>query len=84
MIIDRRFKDYAEFKIMKPYIFVGDESNDSDEFKDFIGWAWIDRHRNYTDHYENPVHGDCEDCYVIGFIEYENDNDEELWELLPN
>jgi len=83
MIIDKRFNNFAEFKIMKPYIWIGSET-DVEEFKDEIGWGWLDEDGNYIDNYKNPVHScDVEDWYVIGFIDYKNNNDIELWSLLP-
>jgi len=83
MIIDKRFDNFAELKIMKPYIWVGAET-DVEEFKDEIGWGWIDKHGNYIDNYKNPVHGSSiEDWYVVGFINYKNNNDCELWDVLP-
>ncbi|MDD2495980.1 MAG: hypothetical protein PHE29_12405 [Tissierellia bacterium] len=80
-IIDKRFNNEANIKIMKPYLWIGNESNIED-FKDEIGYGWIDESGNYIDNYENPIHGNCDDWFVIGFIEYKNNNDAELWNLL--
>ena len=81
MIIDKRFNNEVSFKIMKPYIWIGNET-DIEEFKNQTGYGWIDRDGNYIDNFENPIHGDIDDWFVIGFKEYKDDNDKELWEKL--
>jgi len=81
MIIDKRFNNEVNLKIMKPYIWIGDETN-IEEFKGQTGYGWVDRDGNYVDNFENPIHGDIDDWFVIGFIEYRNNDDEELWNKL--
>jgi hypothetical protein len=83
MIIDKRFKYEITFKIMKPYLWVGNETG-IEEFKNATGYAWIDKDGNYVDNFENPVHSYLYYLIVIGFIEYKDDNDEELWELIKD
>jgi len=76
MIIDKRFKDEVILKILKPYIWVGNESKD---FNDYVGYAWISKNNKYyVDNFENPVHG--EDEIVIGFVRYKDISDDKFWE----
>jgi len=79
MIIDKRFEEEAIFRIMKPYIWTGKESGEK-EFKDDFGWGWVDSSGNFIDNFENPIHGQNDDEYVIGFVEYKDNGDKELWQ----
>ncbi len=80
MIIDKRFKDEVQIKKLKPYIWIGDESIYSDQFQEQYGWGWTTESGNYyVDNFENPIHEEYEVC--IGFMPYENENDNELWEM---
>lgn len=81
LILDKRFTHEATLKIMKPYLWVGSETS-VPEFKNEKGYGWTDKYNNYIDHYQLPIHGDTDDCFVIGFIEYNEENDTELWDLL--
>ena len=83
LILDKRFKNNMELRIMKPYIWVGDDTKQK-EFKGLTGYAWIDKDGNYIDNFENPVHGYCWDEFVIGFVPYEDKNNEDLklWDLV--
>lgn len=83
LIIDKRFKKEATLKIMKPYVWIGKESGQKG-LEDDTGNAWIDSSGNYIDHYFNPVHGSCDDWFVIGFTKYEGSQDEDLWVMLEN
>jgi len=84
MIIDKRFKDEITLKILKPYIWVGNESKDirlRKDFKDYVGCAWISKNNKYyVDNFENPVHD--EDEIVIGFVRYKNISDDKIWDEL--
>ena len=87
MILDNRFQNHAELRIMTPYIWVGNDLVHIDEykqFKDFVGCGWIDDSGYFIDHYNNPIHGEDEYEYVIGFTEYINSSDENLWDIIPN
>jgi len=85
MIIDKRFKNNIELKIMTPYIWVGNESRYSghEDFKDFVGYGWIDENGHYIDNFENPIHV-VDDEIVIGFVPYEdkNSDDLKLWDIV--
>lgn len=84
MIIDKRFKDEVILKILKPYIWVGSESENyslREEFKHFVGYAWINSDgKYYVDNFENPVHD--EDEVVIGFVRYKNISDDKIWDQI--
>jgi hypothetical protein len=83
LIVDKRFKDEIQMKVLKPYVWIGNKSSDPDYFKDQIGWGWTTDDGNYyVDNFENPIHEENE--VVIGFILYKDkDNgDSELWDLI--
>jgi len=84
MIIDIRFKEEVTLKVLKPYIWVGNESKDSKlrkDYRDYIGYAWISRNNKYyVDNFENPVHD--EDEKVIGFVRYKNISDDKIWDQI--
>ncbi len=80
MIIDKRFKNNIEFRIMKPYIWVGAESNIKGSENEVL-YGWIDKNGNWIDNFEKPIHD--WDEYVVGFIKYENVRDESIWDFIP-
>ena len=59
LILDNRFDDRAQLKIMKPYVYNGFEG---------YGQAWVDSSGNYTSNLDQPIHP-CEDEFVVGFKE---------------
>ena len=85
LIADKRFSNELVLKVMKPYIWVGKNSDDEQlrkDYKDFIGYGWMNiyNENDFVDNYENPIKE--YDDYVIGFVKYNNENDESIWELL--
>jgi hypothetical protein len=76
LIIDKRFRDYRQIKLMKPYLWIGDETED-ENFKGQIGFGWLclSENNNPYDNWENPI--TIWDEFVIGWLPYEEDNDEE-------
>lgn len=82
LVIDKRFKNTAQIKKLKPYIWIGNKSNNPEVFKDQFGWGWIDDYGYYIDNYENPIHD--EDEFVIGFAPYEDNDDNELWDIIKS
>lgn len=73
LIIDKRFPTERSIKIMSPYIYIENEE---------ITYAWIDKNGNWVDNFENSVHRNCWDEFVIGWIPYEEDNDKKYLEDL--
>ena len=59
LVIDNRFNDEYQVLDMSPYI-VREDKN--------IYLAWMNNERDFIDNFENSVHGDCWDEYVIGFV----------------
>ena len=85
LVIDKRFKDGVQIKKLKPYIWIGNKSNNPKVFKDQFGWGWVDQYGYYVDNFENPIHD--EDEFVIGFIPYVNyidDSDSKLWDIIKS
>jgi hypothetical protein len=79
MIIDKRFNNNIELRIMKPYIWVGSESNIKGSENEIL-CGWFDRDDNYVDNYARPIHNYNE--FVVGFVKYENKKDNKIWEMV--
>lgn len=83
LILDKRFTEDMTLKIMNPYIWIGDESKHK-EFKGLTGWGWSNINKsNHIDNFENPVHGYIWDEFVVGFVPYDNGNEDlKIWDLI--
>lgn len=83
LVIDKRFPDSRAIKLMKPYIWIGDESEE-ECFKGETGYGWTCPSENNAlyDNFENPVNGYTWDEFVIGWTIYKQENDEEYLKTL--
>lgn len=82
LVINKKFKNEIQLKKLKPYIWIGNKSNNPKAFKNQFGWGWVDDYGNYVDNYKNPIHD--EDEFIIGFIPYVENDDDELWNIIKS